>query len=59
MIDFVEQSSFQLVETLAEKVAELIINDFNVPWLKLTLNKKGALRHADDVGIIIERGTKL
>ncbi|HIL93316.1 MAG TPA: dihydroneopterin aldolase [Cycloclasticus sp.] len=59
MIDFVEQSNFQLVETLAEKVAELIINDFNVPWLKLTLNKKGALRHADDVGIIIERGTKL
>ena len=58
VIDFVEGSDFQLVETLAEKVAELIINDFNVPWLKLTLNKKGALRHADDVGIIIERGNK-
>ena len=58
VIDFVERSDFQLVETLAEKVAELIINDFNVPWLKLTLNKKGALRHADDVGIIIERGVK-
>ncbi|PCI22507.1 MAG: dihydroneopterin aldolase [Piscirickettsiaceae bacterium] len=58
VIDFVEKSDFQLVETLAEKVAELIINDFNVPWLKLTLNKKGALRHADDVGIIIERGVK-
>lgn len=58
VIDFVEGSDFQLVETLAEKVAELIINDFNVPWLRLTLNKKGALRHADDVGIIIERGNK-
>lgn len=58
VIDFVEGSDFQLVETLAEKVAALIINDFNVPWLKLTLNKKGALRHADDVGIIIERGNK-
>jgi len=58
VIDFVEKSNFQLVETLAEKVAELIINDFNVPWLRLTLNKKGALRHADDVGIIIERGNK-
>ncbi|MBQ0724485.1 MAG: dihydroneopterin aldolase [Cycloclasticus sp.] len=58
VIDFVEASDFQLVETLAEKVAELIINDFNVPWLRLTLNKKGALRHADDVGIIIERGNK-
>lgn len=58
VIDFVEKSDFQLVETLAEKVTELIIRDFNVPWLRLTLNKKGALRHADDVGIIIERGNK-
>ncbi len=59
VINFVESSNFQLVETLAEKVAELIMNDFNVPWLRLTLNKKGALRHADDVGIIIERGIKI
>jgi len=58
VIDYVENSDFQLVETLAEKVAELIMADFNVPWVRLTLNKKGALRHADDVGIIIERGTK-
>ena len=56
--DFVEQSEYQLVETLAEKVAELILRDFNVPWLRLSLNKKGAIRHADDVGIIIERGQK-
>lgn len=55
---FVEQSEYQLVETLAEKVAELIINDFNVPWLRLRLNKKGAIRHAEDVGILIERGVK-
>jgi len=58
VIEYVEKSDFQLVETLAEKVSELIINDFNVSWIRLTLNKKGALRHADDVGIIIERGTK-
>ncbi|ORU90666.1 MAG: dihydroneopterin aldolase [Cycloclasticus sp. symbiont of Poecilosclerida sp. M] len=58
IIDFVEHSEFQLVETLAEKVAELILTDFNVPWLRLRLNKKGAIRHADDVGILIERGIK-
>lgn len=58
VIDFVEKSEFQLVETLAEKVAELIISDFNVPWLRLRLNKKGAIRQANDVGILIERGTK-
>ena len=55
---FVGKSSFQLIETLAERVAELIIQDFNVPWLRLRLNKKGAIKNADDVGIIIERGIK-
>lgn len=56
--DFVRDSEFQLVETLAEKVAELILAEFNVSWLRLRLNKKGALRDARDVGILIERGTK-
>ena len=58
IINFVEESEFQLVETLAEKVAELIMSNFDVPWLQLSLNKKGAIRHADDVGITIERGVK-
>ncbi|MCK5498593.1 MAG: dihydroneopterin aldolase [Gammaproteobacteria bacterium] len=59
IIAFVEKSEFQLVETLAEKVADLIMTEFNVPWLRLSLNKKGAIRHAEDVGITIERGAKL
>ncbi len=57
VISFVESSSFYLVETLAEKTAEIILSEFSVPWLKLTLNKKGAIRGASDVGIIIERGS--
>ncbi|HHJ39352.1 MAG: dihydroneopterin aldolase [Methylothermaceae bacteria B42] len=57
IISFVESSSFFLVETLAEKTAEIILTEFSVPWLKLTLNKKGAIRGASDVGIIIERGS--
>lgn len=52
-------SSFQLVETLAESCAEILLNEFRVPWLKLRLNKKGALSLADDVGVLIERGTKM
>lgn len=56
--EFVEASEFQLVETLAEKVAQLIIDEFNVPWLRLKLNKTGAIRGARGVGIIIERGKK-
>jgi len=58
IIKFVEESEFHLVETLAEKVAELIMTDFNVPWLRLSLNKKGAISLAEDVGITIERGIK-
>ncbi len=55
--EFVYESSFQLVETLAERVAEIIIKEFHVPWVRVTLNKKGAVRYARDVGVIIERGT--
>ena len=55
VIQFVESSEYQLVETLAEKIAELLRNEFNIPWLKLTVNKRGALRGARDVGVVIER----
>jgi len=55
VIQFVESSDFQLVETLAERIAELLRNEFEIPWLRLTVNKKGAVRGARDVGVIIER----
>jgi dihydroneopterin aldolase len=58
IVSFVEQSNFFLVETLAERICEIIRTEFNVPWVKLTLNKKGAIQNASDVGIIIERGDK-
>ena len=58
IIAFVEASEFQLVETLAEKISNIILDEFSVPWLRLTLNKKGAISGASDVGIQIERGAK-
>ncbi|BBL72585.1 dihydroneopterin aldolase [Methylogaea oryzae] len=58
VIDFVENSQFFLVETMAEQLAQIIRNEFGVPWVRLTLNKKGAIRGASDVGVIIERGDK-
>lgn len=58
LIDFVGNSSFQLVETLAERVAEIIITEFGVTWVKVTLNKEGAVRGSTGVGVIIERGTR-
>lgn len=57
LISFVGDSEFQLVETLAEKSAEIILTEFPVSWLKLKLNKKGAVSQAGDVGVIIERGS--
>ena len=58
LIAFVEESEFQLVETLAERCAAIVQEEFSVPWLRLTLNKIGAVRGARDVGVMIERGTR-
>lgn len=58
VIAFVEASQFQLVETLAERVAEIVLGEFGVPWLRLRVNKEGALRGARDVGVVIERGRR-
>jgi dihydroneopterin aldolase len=52
---FVGESQFQLVETLTERIAQLIVTEFGVTWVKVRLNKQGALRGARDVGIEIER----
>jgi len=58
LISFIGGSEFLLVETMAERCAEIIREEFSVPWLKLRLSKPGAVRGAQDVGVIIERGEK-
>lgn len=58
LIDFIEKSEFFLVETLAERVADIVVNEFNVPWVKLRLGKPGAVTGSKDVGVIIERGPR-
>ena len=55
---FVGDSSYQLVETLAENIAAIVIDEFDVPWVRVRLNKPGAIRGARDVGILIERGVR-
>lgn len=54
--EFAAASVFQLVETLGERIAELLSREFAVSWLRLTLRKPGAVRDTREVGIIIERG---
>jgi dihydroneopterin aldolase len=55
IIAFVEASEFKLVETLAHRVAMLIIEEFGVEWIRLSVNKPGAIRGSRDVGITLER----
>ena len=55
---FVGESGFLLVETLAERIAALVIDEFPVPWVRVKLNKTGALRGARGVGVVIERERK-
>ncbi|MBN4050472.1 dihydroneopterin aldolase [Gammaproteobacteria bacterium AH-315-M22] len=58
LIEYVGDSEFQLVETLAERVAGIVRDEFDVPWVKVKVNKRGAIRGARDVGVLIERGSK-
>jgi len=55
---FVEGTRFQLVETLAERVAERVLDEFGVPWVRLRVCKEGALRGVREVGVLIERGRR-
>ena len=53
--EFVEDSEFLLVESLAEEICQIIINEFNVNWVKLKLDKGEAITGAEGVGVVIER----
>mgnify|MGYP005691533211 FL=1 len=55
VIKFVEDSSFQLQETLAEEIASLIKNNYGVKSIRLRISKPGAIRGSKDVGLIITR----
>jgi len=52
---FVADSEFQLVETMTEKIAELVLQEFEVPWIQVRVSKPGAIRGAKNVGILIHR----
>lgn len=55
VLAFVEASQFQLIETLAHTLAMLLLQEFDLAWVRLSINKPGAIRHSRDVGVSIER----
>ena len=58
LIHFVENSSFQLVETLATRCADIVMAEFPVRSLRLKLGKPGAVRGSSSVGVVLERGAR-
>lgn len=55
VIAFVEASQFMLVETMAHRMAMLILEEFGIEWVRISINKPGAIRGSRDVGVAIER----
>lgn len=55
---FIVASEFQLIETMAERLAEIVLHEFAVQWVCLTVHKPGALSNSKDVGVRIERGSR-
>ncbi len=58
LVEFIEKSRYGLIEAMAEDIATLILSQYRVTWLRLTLHKPEALSNSRDVGLIIEREAK-
>ena len=52
---FVAESEFMLVETMAHRMALLVLEEFGIEWIRISVNKPGAIRGSRDVGVSIER----
>ena len=55
VLAYVGESQFQLIETLAHSLAVLLLEEFSLQWIRVSLNKPGAIRHSRDIGVSIER----
>ena len=55
ILAWVPGTQFKLVETLAHRLALLLLAEFPLEWVRISVNKPGAIRHSRDVGVRIER----
>lgn len=58
VIAHVESTHFALVEALAESVAKIVVMEFGVPWVRVSVAKPGAVEGSREVGVVIERRTE-
>lgn len=59
VIKHVEMQRFALVERVAEEIADLLLQRFNSPWVRIKVSKPGAVAQARNVGVVIERGQRI
>jgi len=55
---YAQETRANLVETLAQGVADILLEEFGAPWCKIRVNKRGAVTGATNVGVVIERGNR-
>ena len=53
---YVQESAFELVETAADSVAALLMEEFSIPWIKVAIHKPHAVTGSKSVGVVVERG---
>jgi 7,8-dihydroneopterin aldolase/epimerase/oxygenase len=58
VISFTAGSEFRLIEALADRIAAIVLEEFDVKWIRVQINKQGVVRHVRDIGVIIERGER-
>ncbi|MDQ5767441.1 dihydroneopterin aldolase [Thiothrix subterranea] len=58
VMQLVDSAHYELVERLAETIADTLMQEFHIPWIKVTVGKPGAVRGASEVGVKIERGNR-
>jgi dihydroneopterin aldolase len=56
VLAFVEASQYRLVEALAGEIARIVLAEFGIARVRVTVHKPGAIRHSKDVGVVVERG---
>lgn len=58
VIEYAQANPVDLIETLVDQLANVILTEFEVPWVRIRLDKGGVVKHVKHVGIVIERGTR-
>lgn len=58
VLDYAKNNPFELIETLAERLAAVILGEFETPWVRIKLDKGQAVKSVKNVGIVIERGQR-